>query len=277
MELIFLGTAAAEGLPAPFCSCDICAKARSLGGKNHRLRSAVLIDRVLKIDNGPDTVAQSQKFGICFDTVTNIVFTHTHEDHLEAEGVLLFVPPFTNTMKRSLTLYGPPGIAECVMRSATYPWAQKAIDLKPVLPFEKVTTSDGYVITPLLAHHVSERLCLNHIVTAPGGKSVLYATDTGAWPDSTWAYLEKERPSVDIAVMEATHGTMELKAASVHLNFAKLLEHRKRLMELGIVKKKTPFFATHFSHNGAGTHEDMAAYLKGEGVAPAYDGLTVEV
>jgi len=277
MEVIFLGTAAAEGLPAPFCSCNVCAKARSLGGKNHRLRAAVLIDRVLKIDNGPDTVAQSQKFRICFDKVANIVFTHTHEDHLEADGVLLFVPPFSNTMKRVVTLYGPPGIAECVLRSATYTWAQKSIDIKPLLPFEKVTTGDGYVVIPLLAHHVSERLCLNYVITAPDGKSLLYATDTGAWPDTTWAYLEKERPAISIGIMEATHGPMELKAASVHLNFGRLLEHRERLMELGIVKKKTPFFATHFSHNGAAMHSEMAACLKGKGVSPAYDGLTVKV
>ncbi|HPC76977.1 MAG TPA: carbon-phosphorus lyase, partial [bacterium] len=45
MEIMFLGTAAAEGWPGVFCSCDYCKKARELGGKNIRTRSSVLIEK----------------------------------------------------------------------------------------------------------------------------------------------------------------------------------------------------------------------------------------
>ena len=31
MKLTYLGTAAAEGLPALFCNCEFCQKARELG------------------------------------------------------------------------------------------------------------------------------------------------------------------------------------------------------------------------------------------------------
>ena len=44
MQLIYLGTAAAEGIPGAFCSCAICQEARRLGGRNIRTRSQALID-----------------------------------------------------------------------------------------------------------------------------------------------------------------------------------------------------------------------------------------
>ena len=36
MEIQYLGTAAAEGLPALFCDCETCRKARNIGGKEVR-------------------------------------------------------------------------------------------------------------------------------------------------------------------------------------------------------------------------------------------------
>lgn len=34
MKIQYLGTAASEGWPALFCSCEACEKARKLGGRN---------------------------------------------------------------------------------------------------------------------------------------------------------------------------------------------------------------------------------------------------
>ena len=35
MKITFLGTAAAEGIPALWCECPICQQAKELGGKAH--------------------------------------------------------------------------------------------------------------------------------------------------------------------------------------------------------------------------------------------------
>jgi phosphoribosyl 1,2-cyclic phosphodiesterase len=43
MKIQFLGTTAFEGIPSLFCQCTTCKKARSLGGKNIRSRTSVLI------------------------------------------------------------------------------------------------------------------------------------------------------------------------------------------------------------------------------------------
>ena len=43
MKLQILGTAAAEGIPALFCTCEYCKKARQIRGKEIRTRSGARI------------------------------------------------------------------------------------------------------------------------------------------------------------------------------------------------------------------------------------------
>ena len=50
MKITYLGTAASEGLPAPFCTCEVCRRAREAGGKSVRTRSQALVDESLLID-----------------------------------------------------------------------------------------------------------------------------------------------------------------------------------------------------------------------------------
>ena len=52
MEIQYLGTAAAEGLPALFCGCDICNRARKAGGKEVRTRTQSIVDGRLLIERG---------------------------------------------------------------------------------------------------------------------------------------------------------------------------------------------------------------------------------
>ena len=78
MQLLLLGSAAAEGWPAPFCECVACERARRLGGTNLRTRSGALIDDDVKIDFSPDTVTQLQRQRRSIRSVRTIVFTHEH-------------------------------------------------------------------------------------------------------------------------------------------------------------------------------------------------------
>ena len=61
MEILFLGTAAAEGTPAVFCDCKMCRYAREKGGKEIRSRSGALIDGKLKISVLPKA-DESERF-----------------------------------------------------------------------------------------------------------------------------------------------------------------------------------------------------------------------
>ena len=54
MKILYLGTGAAEGVPAVFCNCDTCREARRRGEKEFHSRSQVLIDGELSVDFPPD-------------------------------------------------------------------------------------------------------------------------------------------------------------------------------------------------------------------------------
>ena len=63
--MLFLGTAAAECCPNPFCSCDFCERIRnSTDSRERRRRSALLLDQENLIDFGPDALSAAALFGI---------------------------------------------------------------------------------------------------------------------------------------------------------------------------------------------------------------------
>ena len=77
MKLLYLGTAAAEGWPAPFCQCDNCKAARIKKGKNIRSRPQVLINDDLLMDYGPDTFCHSLQYDLNLDLVKTVLRLHT--------------------------------------------------------------------------------------------------------------------------------------------------------------------------------------------------------
>ena len=64
MKILFLGTAAAEGVPSPFCDCSTCTHARQTGGRNVRMRAGALLNDDLLFDCGPDLGAAAQRFDL---------------------------------------------------------------------------------------------------------------------------------------------------------------------------------------------------------------------
>ena len=81
MKIRYLGTAAAEGWPALFCSCPICTHARTQGGKNLRTRTQAILDGELLIDFPPDTYCHALQYGLELAKVHTLLVTHSHMDH----------------------------------------------------------------------------------------------------------------------------------------------------------------------------------------------------
>lgn len=80
MKVTFLGTAAAEGIPALWCECEVCRKAQQQRGWDLRRRCAYLIDSDTLVDFGPDIFWQCTEFNIDLTRIDRIVFTHAHSD-----------------------------------------------------------------------------------------------------------------------------------------------------------------------------------------------------
>ena len=86
MKITFLGTAAAEGMPALFCNCEYCKEARKRGGKNIRTRSQSLINDDLLIDFTADSYMHSIKHNIDLSKIDTLLVTHSHSDHFYPKG-----------------------------------------------------------------------------------------------------------------------------------------------------------------------------------------------
>ena len=82
MKLQYLGTAAAEAIPAVFCVCRTCRDAREKGGRNIRTRSQAIVNDSLLIDYPCDAYIHSIQNGIDYSGIHHCLITHIHADHL---------------------------------------------------------------------------------------------------------------------------------------------------------------------------------------------------
>ena len=114
MKLLYLGTAAAEAIPALFCECEACQKARSLGRAGVRGRAGSLLAGVLKIDFGPDSYRQMLDNGLSYAKIHSVLITHTHEDHLAVDELALRrqVTAHIHTEPKLMTVYGNAAVGE---------------------------------------------------------------------------------------------------------------------------------------------------------------------
>lgn len=79
MELVFLGTGAAWGVPEHACECAICKEMRSRGEERTRSSLAIEAASTFLIDCGPDFRAQAIRNGL--KKPDAVFITHGHGDH----------------------------------------------------------------------------------------------------------------------------------------------------------------------------------------------------
>ena len=87
MKIRYLGTGAAEGIPAIFCECLICKNARLKAGKEIRTRMQALINDEILIDFGPDTYMHRLQYKIDLSAIKYCLLTHAHEDHIYSHDI----------------------------------------------------------------------------------------------------------------------------------------------------------------------------------------------
>lgn len=269
MHLQFLGTAAAEGYPGIFCNCDNCNEARALGGKSLRFRSALLINDDLLIDFGPDLLAAAFRFNRNLSLVTTALITHAHSDHFYLSNFAMRGKAFTGSRSiPTLRVYGPSDAFQALLNEFPDPDLVK-IDPHPVQAFD-AWEHNGYRFQAYRAYHAVDHLDALFYSIEQGSRAVLYATDTGAFPEETWQALQGR--SFDAVILEETLGD---GTYTQHLGFQSFLEHAARLKSAGILRPGGKLIAHHLSHSGNPTHEKVEAILNPHGVEVAYDGMEV--
>ena len=274
----YLGTAAAEGFPAIFCSCDACERARKAGGRNLRTRSQAVIDGRLLLDFPADTNLHILNNGLDLRNIRTILITHCHGDHLYP-GDLEMRNHYVAHMKEGapLTVYGTAPTNDTILR--TFELMHDSLDddrmqlrtVEKFIPF----SADGYTVVPLKAKHADYCDPVIYLI-GDGKKTILYGHDSGYFCGETWDYLTLERPKLDFVSLDCTRGILESNHGG-HMTIGEDAEVKKRLIDIGCADEHTVFCVNHFSHNGLADYDDLVPAAAERGLLVSYDGMKVEI
>ena len=294
MFIQYFGTAAAEGIPALFCQCAVCRKAREAGGKEIRTRSGAVIDRRLKLDFGPDSFVHMQRYGLNYGAMQSILITHSHSDHLATSELLFRIPGYCYQAdgappQTSLTIYGNARVGEQIERFTHH--HSNCLAFREIIPFEPVQIED-YSVVALEAVHCQDQNSGKYPVRFEGrtiyrsedaliymiekkDQRILYAHDTCEFTEANMAYLAGKR--MDLVSLDCTGGSWhyDYSGRVGHMTSEGCLNMREKLLAIGAADKSTVFVANHFSHNGYTAYEDMERITPGFIIS--YDGLTIDL
>jgi phosphoribosyl 1,2-cyclic phosphate phosphodiesterase len=274
VKLTYYGTAAGEGWPGLFCNCELCKAARELKGKNIRTRSQALINDDLLIDLTPDTNMHSLVYGLDLSRVDNLLVTHSHSDHFNASDIELLREPFAHERSNTFHVYGNMRVKEKIWSDVPgVDDGHSKFDFHYARPFQPLAVKD-YTVVPLVALHDKKEECLFYQITQ-GNKTILYAHDTGAFPDETIDYLKANKVHLDLVSLDCT--TQSEADGKNHMGLIDAVKERERLTELGLGDENTVWIVNHFSHNGLWLHERMVEEADKYGFLVSYDGMSIEI
>jgi len=277
MKVQYLGTAAAEGIPAIFCDCETCQKTRLVGGKNIRTRSQALIDDCLLIDFPADTYMHFLQYDVPLSNIKNCLITHSHSDHLYPEDLEMRKNGFAHLKERKpLTFYSDESGFSMISEVKNRYNISDADILVNQIPLFKPFDVEGYKITALRAAHAPESSPVVYLIEKDG-KTVFYSNDTSEYPEESMTYLKGVKKPINLISLDCTEACGNATYVG-HLTLDRCVELRKELFRIGVADDKTKFILNHFSHNGKSVlYDDFVKIAADRGFEVSYDGMVIEV
>ena len=274
MRIKYLGTGGAEGIPGMFCNCELCNFAREHRGKELRTRSQAIIDGKLLVDFPADTYLHVLHTGLDLREIHTCIITHSHYDHLDEKSFWCRTKFIANNIgEESMRVYATEDGYDKLVREKQkeYPEDTRVMPMlvTPFLPFE----SEGYRIIPLKANHDPDSDPVFYIIEKDE-KTLLYAQDTGYFPEESWDYLKGYKRSFDFINFDCTCALKDIRDS--HMGLITNGKVRDRLAEMGLCRPDTVIYTTHFSHNRAAPHATLEAEAGKYGFKVAFDGCEVE-
>jgi len=256
VRLVFLGTGTSYGVPQIGCTCRTCTSADA---RDRRMRSAALLEsggRRLLIDTPPELRLQLVAAGV--GTLDAVLFTHAHADHVHGIDDLRAI---SVRQEAALDVYGSAGTLAELERRFPYIFdhtpAQPGTS-KPQLAAHRLEPNGETVIAGMAVRAVPLPHGTDTVLGYRVG-SIAYLTDAKAVPEQARAQLAGLEVLVLNALLPRPH--------PLHLSIPEAVAAAQQ-----IGARRT--FLTHLTHDTP--HAELAARLP-PGIAPAYDGLVVEV
>ena len=272
IELTFLGTGTSAGIPMIGCDCGVC---RSTDPRDRRDRASVLLryprgkradlpgmpdDYTVLIDASPDIRMQSVRHNLRWLDV--MLLTHAHADHVLGIDDLR---RFNAVMDRALPFYAEPGVIASLEMMFHYIFAPHRnvnktfiaqLNPMPIQPDQLIELGPATWLPIRLMHG---RLPTLGYRVDWAGRSIAYCTDCSAIPPTTLQQLQ----GLDVLVLDGLRD----RHHPTHMTLDRACEFAEEIAA-------TQTYLTHFAHDHA--HAELIDRLP-EGVAPAYDGLTVSL
>lgn len=285
MKITYLGTGAAEGVPAMYCKCEACKELRLRGEREYHTRSQLLIDGELGIDFPPDAYYHSLRFGVALEEIAYLLITHSHMDHFYAHDFILRGYKYAKGVSRPLEIFGNEEMEkvfdECTKRELR-PEVREKITVKTVQPFQPFSFGEQgeYTAVALKAQHSKTETAYVYLVKK-NGVSYLHLSDTGRLPMETLNFLEDYfKPtgkSVGLVTFDCTFLFDTAGEVSRHMGLRDNAVMKEELLCRGVVNQETKYVITHFSHNSEPFKENLAKAEKEYGFIAAYDGMEIKI
>ncbi|GHV89442.1 hypothetical protein AGMMS50267_18020 [Spirochaetia bacterium] len=282
MDILFLGTAAAEGIPALFCRCQTCRNAAEAGGPEIRTRCAYLVNGHLLLDLPPDILFHKLRYNLDLAAVDTVCVTHSHTDHLNrADLCFRCVPVYAHIPgEKPLDLYANKKCCDTIRGGLEFEFGSPEHPSLAVheIGVKSVLQRGELKITALHAKHDPREDCLMFLVQE-GEKSFFQANDTALPEDDMEAAMHHvlhdalQGRTLDAVSMDCTHG--KEPGSRGHMGITENRIFKQRLVSAGLADENTQFFANHFSHNGHVSHAELCESLAPHGIRPAYDGMVL--
>ncbi len=285
MEIKFMGSGAAEGIPALFCRCALCREAREQ--KKYFTRSQLLIDGVMLIDFPPDSYYRALRLGVDLADVKSVLITHSHSDHFYPEDFFMRGLASSHGVGEPIAVFGSEKVAAKLRELAgaiplgtyrhkscanfcgmeIYP---QSVEYRAVKPYE-IFRAGEYEIAALPSAHMPEEPSYIYAVSK-GGASLLYATDTAVLREEVYCFLKEREYKFDCVIYDGTYGKLDFNEG--HMNFSDCENMREKLISFNLVKSDCKHVITHVSHNAARSLEELGKSVSRE-FSVAFDGYEI--
>lgn len=238
-----------------------------------RSRSQALINDELLIEFNADTVWHFQKYGFDWEKICGCMITHSHCDHFYPDDIEMASRGYTHE-HRTLNLYAAQSAFDQIK-----PIAEKAdsgVTVTLIRAGERFRVGEKYSVLPLWANHDPTATPVLYSI-AYGSKKILYAHDTGVFPEQTLS-LMKEEEHYDMLSLDCTGcwgNGWEWRDG--HMSLKTNLEMIAILRREGLINEKTVIVLNHFSHNGGQTYDEMLKEAEKYGLIVSYDSLEIEL